>query len=293
MSSKRGKVKRTKNVRNLDLDDAPSLAQSIIEKNHPNIIPAGRQLEGTPPCKSERITIHQLSKPDASPTADQAVKDEPRAQEIAKPVPQNGSEERDEGKSIRRSSSIVASATTGNADPESFIQGMQGYQWTDTDLEFIYETKRKKQVQQAQLELSEVQKSLKRMRQMRDLAIAAHVKIQTELSKVPSCDRMQQISYKILLRSQNSSQLEGLDFKARLAQLKYADVICTIAEEKTEVSKLKAELEKAQAMREKEEQLTKDIDSYKEKINKIEVNVHTLTAEIAALESQLSGKEKL
>jgi len=42
-------------------------------------------------------------------------------------------------------------ATSGNADPEIFIQGMQGYQWTDTDLEFIYQTKLKKQVQQAQV----------------------------------------------------------------------------------------------------------------------------------------------
>lgn len=42
-------------------------------------------------------------------------------------------------------------ATSGNADPEIFIQGMQGYQWTDTDLDFVYQTKLKKQVQQAQV----------------------------------------------------------------------------------------------------------------------------------------------
>lgn len=53
----------------------------------------------------------------------------------------------------------------------------------------------------------------------------------------------------ILLRSHSSSQLEGLDFKALIAKLKVADVCCTTAEEKTEVSKLKTEVEKAQVMR--------------------------------------------
>jgi len=53
----------------------------------------------------------------------------------------------------------------------------------------------------------------------------------------------------ILLRSHSSSQLEGLDFKALIAKLKVADVHCTTAEEKTEVSKLKAEVEKAQVVR--------------------------------------------
>lgn len=135
-----------------------------------------------------------------------------------------------------------------------------------------------------QQELSVMQKSLKNTKQMRDMALAACDKIQTELSKVsdtsamhfslrailitwylwntclisilvalvfqvPSCERMQQISIEILLRSHSSSQLEGLDFKALIAKLKVADVHCTTAEEKTEVSKLKAEVEKAQVVR--------------------------------------------
>uniref|UniRef100_A0A673GHZ8 WD repeat-containing protein 44-like n=1 Tax=Sinocyclocheilus rhinocerous TaxID=307959 RepID=A0A673GHZ8_9TELE len=273
MSSKEGRIKRTKNVRNLDADDAPSLTQSIIDE-HPNIIPAGRQLERTPPSESERVTTHQPSEPDASPTSEQVVKDEPCGQEITKHLSCNGSNEvlqhpkvKDERKSIRRSSSTAASATTGNTDPEIFIQGMQGYKWTDTDLEFVYQSKWKKRVQQAQQELSDLQKSLKSMKQMRDMGLAVLDKIQTELSKVASCERLQQISMEILLRSLSSSQLEGLDLKDLLAKLKVADVHCTTAEEKAEVSKLKTEAEKAQ------------------------VNIDTLKAEISVLESQLSGKE--
>lgn len=67
--------------------------------------------------------------------------------------------------------------------------------------------------------------------------------------QVASCERLQQISMEILLRSQSSRQLEGLDFKALLAKLNVADVHCTTAEEKAEVSKLKKELEKAQESR--------------------------------------------
>ncbi|KAL1251090.1 hypothetical protein QQF64_018886 [Cirrhinus molitorella] len=298
MSSKGGRIKRTKNVRDLDSFDAPSLAQSIIAE-HSNIIPAGRQLERTPPSKSERVTTYQFIKPNGSPTSGQVVKDEPCGQEITEHLPCNGSNEvlqhpkvKDERKSVRRSSSTAASATPGNADPEIFIQGMQGYQWTDTDLEFVYQTKWKKQIQQAKQELSDLQKSLNSTEQTRDMHRAALDKIQTELSKVSSCERIQQMSMEILLRTKSSSQLEGLDLKALLAKLKVADVHCTTAEEKTEVSKLKTEVEKAQVLRVNEKQLTKDIDSYKENINQIKVNIDVLTAEISALESQLSSKEE-
>uniref|UniRef100_A0A8C1MKZ8 Uncharacterized protein n=1 Tax=Cyprinus carpio TaxID=7962 RepID=A0A8C1MKZ8_CYPCA len=78
---------------------------------------------------------------------------------------------------------------------------------------------------------------------------------------------------------------------ALLAKLKVADVHCTTAEEKAEVSRLKTEVEKAQVSREKEERLMKDTDSCKENINQIKVNIDTLKAEISVLESQLSGKE--
>lgn len=79
MSSKAGRIKRTKNVRNLDSHDAPSLAQSIIDEQ-PNIIPAGRQLDRTPPSKMEGVTTSPPSKPDGSPTSEQVVKDVPCGQ---------------------------------------------------------------------------------------------------------------------------------------------------------------------------------------------------------------------
>ncbi|XP_051979672.1 proteoglycan 4 [Xyrauchen texanus] len=293
MSAKGVTDKRAKKVRHLDSNDAPSLSQSIIDKRL-NIIPAGRQLDRTPPPRSEITTICQSNTPDDTPGSEQAVKDEPCAQEISKRVSCNGSNEvlehtkvKDERKSIRRSSCTVASATPGKTNPEMFIQGMQGYKWTETDLEFVYQSKWKKQVQQLQQEISDVQKFLKSTKQMRDMALAAHEKQQTELSKVSSCERIHQMSREILLKSQSSSQLEGLDSKALLARLKVTDVQCATTEEKTEVSKLKTKIAKAQEMREKEEQLMKDIDSCKVNIDQIKVNIHILTADMSALKSQV------
>ncbi len=74
MSSKGGRIKRTKHLGNLDSDDAPSLIDE-----QPNTMPAGRQFEKTTPSKSERVTTSHPSK-DGSPTSEQVVKDEPCGQ---------------------------------------------------------------------------------------------------------------------------------------------------------------------------------------------------------------------
>ncbi|XP_057182284.1 proteoglycan 4 [Triplophysa rosa] len=296
MSSKGGRHKRTKNVRKLDAHDAPSLDQSIIDKRL-NIIPEGRQLERTPPSKIESVS-DQITKAEDSTISQQVIKDEPCTQEMTINSSFNGSSEvlkqanvKDERKSVRRSSLTAATATSGNADPETFIQGMQGYQWTDTDLEFVYQTKCKKKVQKLQQEISDVLNALKSTRQVRDVAVAAHEKIQEELSKMSSCERVQEMSKETLLKSQSSVELEGLDFKGLLAQLKVSDVQHFTSEERTNISKLNPEVTKAQAMRENQEQFTKDIDTCKVNIDQIKVNIQTMTAAVAALESQLSVKE--
>lgn len=75
MSSKGGRSKRTKNVRNLDAHDAPPLDRSIIDKRL-NIIPAGRQLDRTPPSKTERVS-EQINKAEDSTISQHVIKDEP------------------------------------------------------------------------------------------------------------------------------------------------------------------------------------------------------------------------
>ncbi|TRY96981.1 hypothetical protein DNTS_001420 [Danionella cerebrum] len=265
MNSRRRRGKPPKNVRDVcsNSEKDPSLELTILEKSI-NCIPSGRQLYRTPPCKSERLTVHQLDKPEVpSPASEQTV--------IHKPC----------------------------------AQGMQGYRWTETDLEFVHETTKKKRLQQAQKELRDIQKVLKKKQQIHHLAITTHEKLQLDLAKVhfcnldimesqmPSSERIQQISLEVLQRSQNSSQLKDLDLKALVGKLKCSDVVCTVAEEKAEVSRLKAELERSQSRRKMEEQhLTKDIENCKESINRIKVNLHSLAAEITTLESQLSCKEE-
>lgn len=41
----------------------------------------------------------------------------------------------------------------GIAHPDAYIQGMQGYQWTDADLEFVYQAKQQKLAQQLQVNM--------------------------------------------------------------------------------------------------------------------------------------------
>ncbi|XP_056615331.1 uncharacterized protein si:dkeyp-34c12.1 [Triplophysa dalaica] len=296
MSSMGGRNKRTKNARKLDAHDAPSLDQSIIDKRL-NIIPGGRQLERTPPSKTESVS-DQIYKAEYSTISRKVIKEEPCIQEMTINSSCDGSSEvlehlnvKDERKSIRRSSLTAAKATSGNADPETFIQGMQGYQWTSTDLEFVYQTKCKKKVQQLQQKIRDVQNALKSTRQLRDVAVADHKKIQEELSKMSSLERVQEMSKETLLKSQSSVELEGLDFKGLLAQLKVSDVQHFTSEERTNIGKLNTEVTKAQAMREKQEQFTKEIDTCEGNIDQIKVKIQTLTAEIAALESQRSSKE--
>lgn len=78
MSSKGGRNKRNKKVRNVDAHDTPSLDRSIVDKRL-NIIPAGRQLERTPPSKTERVS-YQINKADDLTASQQVIKDEPCTQ---------------------------------------------------------------------------------------------------------------------------------------------------------------------------------------------------------------------
>lgn len=112
--------------------------------------------------------------------------------------------------------------------------------------------------------------------------------------QVSSCERVQEMSKEILLKSQSSIQLEGLDFKGVLARLKVSDVQRFASEERTNVSKLNTEVTKAQAARyesnrslngkvcpchkfhfgyrEKQKQLAKDIDACKVNVDQIKVS---------------------
>ncbi|KAL7833980.1 hypothetical protein AOLI_G00289400 [Acnodon oligacanthus] len=260
-----------------------------LQNKRLNIIPAGRQLQRTPP--STPAPAHRRSGDTES-----RIKDEEDAEaEVSAPFRPDGilsSALKEERKSIRRSSITSASAKMGDADPDAFIQGMQGYQWTDADLEFVYQAKQQKRVQQLQQELSEVLKILKAETQRLELAIASRDKLQTELSKTLSCERLLQLCRDVLLRSRSPDQLEGLGDKALLSQLQLGDVQHAIHEETSAVDLLEREVAKAQEIREREELAMKEIDDCQKNINSVKANIEVLKMELTELKSQLSEKEE-
>uniref|UniRef100_A0A8B9JG11 Uncharacterized protein n=1 Tax=Astyanax mexicanus TaxID=7994 RepID=A0A8B9JG11_ASTMX len=158
---------------------------SVLKSKLLNIIPAGRQLQRTPPSTPRREPTpggdtHTVIKEETHTPAERQAEDSApsRLELVLSPAVKNGE------KSIRRASTTPASANTGDADPDTFIQGMQGYQWTDADLEFIHQVKQQKQVQQLQLELSDLQSSLKSETQRMEMAVAARDELQYKFSKV-------------------------------------------------------------------------------------------------------------
>ncbi|XP_017568690.2 eisosome protein 1 isoform X2 [Pygocentrus nattereri] len=260
-----------------------------LENKRLNIIPAGRQLQRTPPSTPTPQPRRR------SGDTDSRIKDEEDTPaEGSAPFRPDGvlsPAVKEERKSIRRSSITSASAKMGDADPDAFIQGMQGYQWTDADLEFVYQAKQQKRVQQLQQELSEVLKTLKTETQRLELTIASRDKLQTELSKTLSCERLLQLCRDVRLRSCSPNQLEGLGDKALLSQLQLGDVQHAIHEETSAVDHLKREVAKAQEIREREELAMKEMDHCQKNINIVKANIEVLRMELTELKAQLSEKE--
>ncbi|XP_058237736.1 cylicin-1 [Hemibagrus wyckioides] len=285
--------------------------QSPLENKRLNLIPVGRQLQRTPPNKTPKSQASHLAE-------GPAIMDEedPQDDTTCPPV-------EEERKSYRRSSITPASVNMGNTDPEAFVQGMQGYQWTDTDLEFVYQAKQQKQAQQLKQELSEVEKTLQAETQRLEMAVASRENLQSELSKVMklsktqtstlmplclsviyshivvllnhvlqtlSCDLLLQLCKSVLYRSRTPDQLEGLGDKALLTMLNIQDIQQAVHEEKAQISSLSRE---AQELREKEEKAMEEMDAWQKKISILQENVDALKVELIALKTQLSEKEAL
>uniref|UniRef100_A0A3B1ITE7 Uncharacterized LOC111191182 n=1 Tax=Astyanax mexicanus TaxID=7994 RepID=A0A3B1ITE7_ASTMX len=217
--------------------------RSVLKSKLLNIIPAGRQLQRTPPSTPRREPTpggdtHTVIKEETHTPAESRVEESVLSPAVRKEV-----------KCIRRSSITSASANTGDADPDTFIQGMQGYQWTDADLEFIHQVKQQKQVQQLQLELSDLQSSLKSETQRMEIAVAARDELQYKFSKNPvSCEVLLQLCRDVLLRS-CSVQLKDVEDEALLKQLQLGEVQDAVSEEFDKVIHLERELTKAQEIR--------------------------------------------
>ncbi|XP_035376606.1 uncharacterized protein si:dkeyp-34c12.1 isoform X2 [Electrophorus electricus] len=282
-----------------------------LQNKRLNRIPDGRQLQRTPPSKNANTPISHKSEQPSNTAAKVLIRTD------AEPGPvgniSRGSVEapcpsvKEERKSFLRSSTTPMSAKMGDADAEVFIQGMQGYQWTESDLEFVHQARQRQRVQQLQHELGEVQKTLKDETQRLELAKASRDKLQRELSETPSCKLLFQLCQDLLSQSQPAPELHApgdgapgdgapsrsvLEDRKLLSQLQLADVQQAVYREVAEVARLQRELAKAQELRAKEEQAMKEMDNCQRRITTVKENIKALKLALTELKSQLSEKEK-
>ncbi|KAF4093376.1 hypothetical protein AMELA_G00001450 [Ameiurus melas] len=264
--------------------------ESLLDNKRLNLIPIGRQLQRTPPTK---ISNTQTTCPSEEP----AIMEEEDSQMVPEDGADGGKDDamcpfvNGERKSYRRSSVTSASAKMWNADPEAFIQGMQGYQWTDADLEFVYHAKQQKRAQRLQQELSEVEKTLQVETQRLELAVASRDQLRFKLSKTLSCDVLLQLCKSVLSCSRTSDQLDGLGDKALLSLLDLQDVQRAVCEENTKISHLVRDAAKAQELRDVEEKAMRDMDICQKKISTLQANIDALKVELAGLKTRLLEKE--
>uniref|UniRef100_A0AAY4BJS7 Uncharacterized protein n=1 Tax=Denticeps clupeoides TaxID=299321 RepID=A0AAY4BJS7_9TELE len=222
------------------------------EAEPPSAIPAGRQLDRTPPPRHTSAKAARTSQECEFP-----LKDKIKSERLSLLSPYLDCAER---RSVRRSSATSATAKMWEADNDTFVQGMEGYEWTAADLEFVNLVRKKTQLQQIQKQLAELEQTLKAEGLKRDKSVATRESTRGELLKMPSSDQLLQLSRDVLSRHHNSSELENLDPKSLLGRTKLEDVRRAITEEAAHVAELDGKVANAQKLRDQEELSLKELE---------------------------------
>lgn len=79
----------------------------------------------------------------------------------------------------------------------------------------------------------------------RNLSLASREKIQTDLDESLSCEQTVQMGQVFLSRKLSSTEVEALDSKSLLAQIKTADVQQAVEEEQAEITELEDRVARA------------------------------------------------
>uniref|UniRef100_A0A3B3Q7R0 Uncharacterized protein n=1 Tax=Paramormyrops kingsleyae TaxID=1676925 RepID=A0A3B3Q7R0_9TELE len=124
-------------------------------------------------------------------------------------------------------------------NPECFIKGMQGYQWTAEDLEFVERAKNERQVRQLKAELCVLLKQLKDEEQKKDLALAIRDKVQADQA---------QMGRDFLCRKLPVAEVERMDYESVLEHIRVADVQSATREERSKLMELEEELSRLQQL---------------------------------------------
>lgn len=199
-----------------------------------------------------------------------------------------------ETETCRRSriiSSTLCSGSVLEEDPYSLIRGMQGYEVTPADLVFLKRTMQERQINILQRELDQLLRQRRNQMLTRNLSLASREKIQTDLDESLSCEQTVQMGQVFLSRKLSSTEVEALDSKSLLAQIKTADVQQAVEEEQAEITELEDRVARALELRERGEQRQQEIENRNRAILTKKANIKHLMKELSELKSQLAGAE--
>ncbi|KAG7467205.1 hypothetical protein MATL_G00150870 [Megalops atlanticus] len=269
-----------------------------------NTIPTGNQLPRTPVKRNSLTTActleiqqhdkHPVSSSgngaDENPAAVRGNIGKDRLSTPAEPEQQ----QRDEGvqkKLSRRNSTISAAVQLENVDPDHFIRGMQGYQWTAADLEFVERTKMEREIQQLKSELKTLQKQRKDEQQKMDLSLANKEKVQADLTEMDAFDLTMQLARDFLCQKLGMADVTLLDPKSLMAQIRVADVQHATQEETANVATLENLVKRAQHLSKREEEQSQENKRQKQKIRQKQAKVDRLKNELSDLKAKLSEAE--
>ncbi|XP_014007747.1 early endosome antigen 1 isoform X1 [Salmo salar] len=268
---------------------SPAISRLIQDTS--NHIPLGRQLQRTPPTSELKITWPLSFE---TQTIETTPGQEPLSPALNMTMDLNTIEPA-ETETCRRSritSSTLCSGSVLEEDPYSLIRDMQGYEVTPADLVFLKRARQERQINALQRELDELLRQQRNQMLARNLSLASREKIQTDLDEVLSCEQTVQMGQVFLSRKLSSTEVEALDSKSLLAQIKTADVQQAVEEEQAEITELEDRVARALELRERGEQRQQEIENRNRAILTKKAKIKHLMKELSELKSQLAGAEE-
>ncbi|CAL8290995.1 unnamed protein product [Lota lota] len=132
----------------------------------------------------------------------------------------------------------VCSATVSSRDPIGMLRGMDGYQLTQTDQDFMDRMNEERLRKHLEGELAGLEKAINKDAMALDLELALKGKAFDELKKAsisykfPSCEEMADLARAFLNPKRPVSELDGMDHKTLLAQVEERAVLVAVSKQK-------------------------------------------------------------
>ncbi|XP_035620003.2 plectin-like isoform X1 [Oncorhynchus keta] len=266
---------------------SPAISRLIQDPS--NHIPLGRQLQRTPPTLELNITRPLSFK---THVIESTPGQEPLSPALNMTMDLYTIEPAETCRRSRITSSTICSGSVLEEDHYSLIRGMQGYEVTPADLVFLKRARQERQISALQRELDELLRQRRNQMLARDLSLASREKIQADLDEMLSCEQTVQMGQVFLSRKLSSTEVEALDSKSLLAQIKTADVQQAVEEEQAEITALEDSMARALELRERGEQRQQEIENRNRAILTKKANIKHLMKELSELKSLLAGAEE-